>query len=133
MPLFGSRRRSYLLVATAAAAVGLGLAYFVPLPVGQRWVLLTLLIVPTLGIAFTDVLADALMIEVGKPRGLTGTLQSAQWFAAYLALLVSGIAGGWLTASGRHELAFLICAVLWTGSLGWVWLPRLQRELTAST
>jgi Na+/melibiose symporter-like transporter len=117
VPLWGSRRRSYLLVATAAAAIGLGIAYLVPLPAGQRWLLLGLLIAPTLGIAFTDVLADALMIEVGKPRGLTGRLQSAQWFAAYLALLLSGVVGGWLTSSDRHELAFLICAALWAGSL----------------
>ena len=57
------------------------------------------------------------MIEVGKPRGLTGPLQSAQWFAASLGLLCSGIAGGCLTSRNRHELAFLICAVLWTASL----------------
>jgi MFS family permease len=117
VPLFGSRRRSYLLAATAAAAVGLGIAYAVPLPAGERWLLLVLLIVPTLGIAFTDVIADALMIEVGQPRGLTGRLQSAQWFAAWFALLLSGAVGGWLTAHDRHELAFLICALFWTASL----------------
>lgn len=117
VPLFGSRRRSYLLLATAAAALGLAAAYYVPLPAGERWLLLALLVVPTLGIAFTDVLADALMIEVGKPRGLTGRLQSAQWFAAYLALLVSGIVGGWLTSSDRHELSFLICAAFSAVSL----------------
>jgi MFS family permease len=117
VPLFGSRRRNYLLAATAAAAIGLGIAYAIPLPIGERWLLLGLLIVPTLGIAFTDVIADALMIEVGQPRGLTGRLQSAQWFAAWFALLLSGAVGGWLTAHDRHALAFLICALLWTGSL----------------
>ena len=59
VPLFGSRRRSYLLVATAAAAIGLGILYFAPVAAGHRGLLLTLLVVPTLGIAFTDVLADA--------------------------------------------------------------------------
>ena len=91
MPLFGSRRRSYLLVATAAAAIGLGILYAAPLTPGARGVLLMLLFVPTLGIAFSDVLVDALMIEVGKPRNLTGRLQSVQWFAASLGLLCSGI------------------------------------------
>jgi len=117
LPLFGSRRRSYLLLATAAAAIGLGALYVAPLPTGERWLLLVLLFVPTLGIAFTDVLADALMIEVGKPRGLTGRLQSVQWFAAYFALLLSGVVGGYLTANDRHELAFLICSALWAASL----------------
>ncbi len=128
VPLFGSRRRNYLLAATAAAAVGLGIAYVLPVPVGERWLLLALLIVPTLGIAFTDVIADALMIEVGQPRGLTGRLQSAQWFAAWFALLLSGAVGGWLTAHDRHEVAFLLCALLWTASLvltlGFVREPR---------
>jgi MFS family permease len=117
VPLFGSRRRNYLLVATSSAAAGLAVAYFMPAAAGERWLLLVLLAVPTLGIAFADVLADALMIEVGKPRGLTGRLQSAQWFAAYFALLASGIVGGWLTARDRHDVAFLICAALWVGSL----------------
>ena len=117
VPLFGSRRRSYLLVSTAVAALGLAVAYLAPIAVGDRWLLVMLLFLPTLGIAFTDVLADALMIEVGKPRGLTGRLQSVQWFAAYLALLSSGVVGGWLTSTGRHSLAFLLCAGLWTASL----------------
>jgi MFS family permease len=134
VPLFGSRRRNYLIVATMAAAVGLAIAYLSPPADGERWLLLALLVVPTFGIAFTDVLADALMIEVGKPRGLTGRLQSAQWFAAYLALLTSGVVGGWLTASGRHELAFLVCALLWAGSLvlvlAFVKEPRRQTSAT---
>jgi MFS family permease len=117
VPLLGSRRRSYLIIATASAAIGLGVLSLVPIPPGERWLLLMLLFVPTLGIAFTDVLIDGLMIEVGKPRGLTGRLQSVQWFAAYLALLCSGVLGGYLTANDRHELAFLLCAVLWAGSL----------------
>jgi MFS family permease len=117
VPLFGSRRRSYLIVSTAVAAIGLAITYVAPLQAGERWFLVAVLFLPTLGIAFTDVLADALMIEVGKPRGLTGRLQSVQWFAAYFALLLSGAVGGWLTSSGRHASAFLLCALLWTGSL----------------
>jgi hypothetical protein len=103
-PLFGSRRRSYLTLSTAAAALGLGVLYFVPLPPGETGLLLVLLFVPTLGIAFTDVLADGLMIEVGKPRGLVGRLQSVQWFAAYLALLLAGVLGGYLAARDGASL-----------------------------
>ena len=132
VPLFGSRRRNYLLLATTTAAVGLGLLYFYPLPAGERWLLLTLLFLPTLGIAFTDVLADALMIEVGSPRGLTGRLQSVQWFAAYFALLLSGVVGGYLTANDQHELAFLICAALWAASLVLTLLFVREQPHTAS-
>ena len=71
------------------------------------------LLLPTLGIAFTDVLADALMIEVGKPRGLTGRFQSVQWFAAYFALLPSGAVGGWLTSQrpARNRVSALRAAM----------------------
>lgn len=134
LPIFGTRRRSYLIGATAAAALGLAFVYFAPPPASERWLLLAVLLVPTLGIAFTDVLADALMIEVGKPRGLTGRLQSAQWFAAYFALLVSGTLGGWLAAQGRHSDAFLVCALLWTGSLllAVAFVREARREPTAN-
>jgi predicted MFS family arabinose efflux permease len=117
VPLLGSRRRSYLVIATATAALGLGALYALPLPANHHWLLLPFLFVPTLGIAFTDVLVDGLMIEVGKPRGLTGALQSVQWTAAYLALLSTGALGGWLVSRGLHTTTFLICALLWTGSL----------------
>src|SRR5207244_12689909 len=35
--------------------------------------------VMALGLAFTDVLVDAMMVENGRPRGLTGAFQSVQW------------------------------------------------------
>jgi Na+/melibiose symporter-like transporter len=117
VPLLGSRRRSYLIASTAVAALGLGAAYLAPLGADDRWLLVLLLLLPTLGIAFSDVVADALMIEIGKPRGLTGRLQSVQWSAAWLALLLSGVVGGWLTSTGRHGVSFVLCALLWTASL----------------
>ncbi|HLF12829.1 MAG TPA: MFS transporter [Gammaproteobacteria bacterium] len=117
VPLFGSRRRNYLIAATAVAALGLTVLYASPILPGERWLLLTLLFLPTLAIAFGDVLADALMIEIGQPRGLTGRLQAVQWFAAYAALLLSGVLGGYLAAIGQHDLAFLFCAILWAFTL----------------
>src|SRR5207249_9794956 len=41
-----------------------------------------------LGIAFTDVLTDAMMVENGKPLGLTGAFQSVQWTAINVAILL---------------------------------------------
>ncbi|NJN52497.1 MAG: folate/biopterin family MFS transporter [Gammaproteobacteria bacterium] len=84
------------------------------------------LLLPTVGIAFGDVLVDALMVDVGQPRGLTGRLQSVQWAAVYAAMLFAGVAGGWVSSTGRYELAFLGCAVLWAGSFALAW--RFARE-----
>src|SRR5262249_54901739 len=55
------------------------------------------------GLAFTDVLVDALMVENGKPRGLTGAFQSVQWGAIYTASVLVGEVGGYLAE--RRSLA----------------------------
>ena len=66
---------------------------------------------PTLGVAFSDVVIDALMVEKGQPLGLTGVLQSAQWTAMYAGTIVAGLLGGYLSQNNQQEAAFLICAV----------------------
>jgi len=117
VPLKGSRRRSYLLIATGGACAGLLLLYALPVSAEQRALLLALVWLPGLGIAFGDVLVDALMIEIGQPRGLTGRPQSVQWSAAYAALILSGVLGGYFSAAAQQESAFLLCAALWAGAL----------------
>jgi MFS family permease len=67
VPLFGRRRKSYLLL-TSALAAGAGLAMGLAAPHSYWW-LVGLITVMGLGLAFTDVLVDALMVENGKPRG----------------------------------------------------------------
>jgi MFS family permease len=113
VPIARSHRRNYLLLSSAAAAIGSFVLFASPLPVGARWLLLFWLLLPTIGIAFGDVLVDALMVEVGQPRGLTGRLQSIQWTAASAALVVAGVAGGYVSSLGRDDLAFLACGVIW--------------------
>jgi MFS family permease len=110
VPLFGYRRRSYLLVTTAMAAVGwlaLGL-----LPAYPWGLTLAILLLTGLGLAFTDVLCDAVMVEEGKARGLTARFQSTQWAAVYGASLLAGIGGGYLSAHVSYSRAFLLVALL---------------------
>ena len=76
VPLFGSRRRSYLLLANGLAAASLLLLAFVPLAPGSRWLLFALLLPTTMAIALGDVIVDALMVQKGQPLGLTGRFQS---------------------------------------------------------
>jgi MFS family permease len=109
LPLAGYRRRSYLLVMTAMAALGwltLGL-----LPAYPWTLTLVILGVTGLGLAFTDVLCDAVMVEEGKARGLTARFQSIQWTAIYGASLFSGIAGGYLSAQVSYSRTFLLVAL----------------------
>ncbi|MGH8628040.1 MAG: MFS transporter [Gammaproteobacteria bacterium] len=84
--------------------------YLTPLPPRSLHPLLGLLLVPTVGVAFSDVVADAHMIETGQPRGITGLLQSVQWAATYAATIVAGLVGGYLSQHQRQDLGFLLCA-----------------------
>jgi MFS family permease len=109
VPLLGSRRRSYLLATTAMAALGwLALGVLPGYPWGPTLVILGL---TGLGLAFTDVLCDAVMVEQGNARGLTGRFQSVQWAAIYGASLMAGVGGGYLSAHVSYNHAFLLVAL----------------------
>src|SRR5947207_3499481 len=60
-----------------------------------------------LGLAFTDVLTDALMVENGRPRGLTGAFQSVQWACITLSSVVVGELGGNLAVTRSMRAALL--------------------------
>jgi len=96
VPLFGSRRRNYLLLANGMAVVSLLLLALAPLSPEHRWLLFALLLPTSVGIALGDVIVDALMVEKGQPLGLTGRFQSIQWAAANAALLLTGVLGGYI-------------------------------------
>ncbi|HEU4366998.1 MAG TPA: MFS transporter [Methylomirabilota bacterium] len=107
-PLFGRRRQSYFMLTTSlAAAAGLVLA-----TTGTRdyWPLLLGFTVMGLGLAFTDVLTDALMVENGRRLGLTGAFQSMQWAAIYVSAILVGEIGGRLAETRSLVPAFALAA-----------------------
>src|SRR5262249_21347763 len=92
--VFGRPRRRYFVPPCALATLGaLGL-WLEGEP--TYWSLAVLSLVVGIGIAFTDVLTDAMMVENGKPLGLTGAFQSVQWMAISVATLLVGVVGGYL-------------------------------------
>src|SRR6266404_3934877 len=107
-PLFGRRRKSYFLLTSALATLS-GLALWLH---GEPtyWSLAIGLFVVGIGIAFTDVLTDAMMVENGKPLGLTGAFQSVQWTAINVATLLVGIVGGHLAEYRLLQIGFLLIA-----------------------
>jgi MFS family permease len=121
VPLFGSRRRSYLLLANGLAAASLVLLAFVPLAPGSRWLLFTLLLPTTMAIALGDVIVDALMVEKGQPLGLTGRFQSIQWTAANAALLITGVLGGYIAEERLQSVSFALCGALWLLAFAVAW------------
>src|SRR2546425_10259783 len=107
-PLFGRRRKSYFLLTSALATLaGIALSLVGEPTYGS---LATLLLIMGLGIAFTDVLTDAMMVENGKPLGLTGAFQSVQWTSINVAILLVGIVGGDLAPHRPLPAGFLIAA-----------------------
>jgi MFS family permease len=112
IPLFGYRRKSYLLVMNGAAAGGfLWLA-----DLTAPHMIVIALFLTALGIASSDVLVDALMVENGQKTGLIKQFQSQQWMWFNIAAVLSGLTGGWLThvlapANALHAAALVIaCA-----------------------
>ncbi len=135
VPLAGTRRRSYLLWTTGITILGLGYLYYWPPETGDKWALLALLLLPTMGVAFSDVVVDALMVDRGQPLGLTGLLQSVQWTAMYLATILAGIMGGYLSQRGEQSAAFIICAAITivTWVLTWLFVKEPPVRVAAGS
>lgn len=136
VPLLGWRRKSWLVVSSTLASVGLIATFLAPLPPGATVMLLLLLLLPSIGLAFSDVIADALMVEQGKPLKATGRLQAVQWGSIYTAAILTGVAGGWLTQRGLQRVAFLVCglmaALTLVAALAFVSEPRRARPRTSA-
>ncbi len=109
LPLFGQRRKSYLLVTSALACIagliaGLSSHY-------TYWELAILYTMMGLGLAYNDVLTDALMVEKGKLNGLTGAFQSVQWVSVTGASIIVGLLGGYFAEQRDLQAAFAVAAI----------------------
>lgn len=123
LPLAGYRRKSYLVLTSSLSAAAMFGLSALPLEPGDTTLLLGLLMVPAVGIAFSDVAIDALMIENGQPRGWTGHLQSMQWTGMYAAAALAGVAGGYLSEHQIERYGFFFC--------GWTCLAALALSCAA--
>ena len=129
VPLFGWRRRSYFLLTTGLAAVMGGLLSSLhTYTYGQVAFYFTLM---GLGLAFSDVLTDAMMVENGQRLALTGPFQAVQWAAISAASIVVGIAGGRLAEHVPLARTFLLAALFPLISCGiGIWAVRESRVHT---
>jgi MFS family permease len=109
VPLFGRRRKSYLLL-TSVLACTAGLVAGLSTEHGY-WRLAILLTTMGFGLAFNDVVTDALMVENGKRHGLTGAFQSVQWAAITGASILVGLLGGHFAEHRDLHAAFTVAAL----------------------
>jgi predicted MFS family arabinose efflux permease len=105
VPLAGYQRKSYLLaMSTTGVASWLALSLLPP----QYESTLMLLALCAATLAFCDVMIDALMVEIGRPLELTGSIQAVQWASISAAFTLAQFAGGYLAAHATPHTVFLL-------------------------
>ncbi|MBX9691039.1 MAG: hypothetical protein K2Z81_01575, partial [Cyanobacteria bacterium] len=97
IPLFGYRRKTWLVVTNSLAAIG----FLCLFNVSGLSAIVLLLSLTAIGTAASDVIVDALMVENGQRLNATGKFQAVQWTFFFIAMSISSFAGGYL--AGRFE------------------------------
>jgi MFS family permease len=92
-PLFGTRRRAYLILGAGAGA-GLWLAFAV-VPRGYL-PMMAVLVALNLALVVVSTAVGGMLVEVGQRHGATGRLSSLREGLTGLMVLVAGPLGGWL-------------------------------------
>jgi len=128
-PIFGYRRKSYLLLLNLLAA----LSFLLVARVNSLNAVLVMLTLTGIGVAASDVVVDAMMVQTGQETGRTRLFQSAQWFSLNLAAIFASLAGSRICArwesdpSSALRAAALIamCVPMVVATLTW-WMVRDQ-------
>src|SRR5262245_9684053 len=113
-PIFGYRRKSYLLLLNLLAAV----SFLLVMGVRSTSTLMLVLTLTGVGVAASDVVVDAMMVQTGRQTGRTKLFQSAQWIAINSAAMISGLLGAAIChrfendATAALRIAALICMVV---------------------
>jgi MFS family permease len=121
VPIFGYRRKSWLLIMSAMAACG----FFWLTGLNDPKTIVIALMITAFGTAFCDVITDAVMVENGQKADAdlvkngqepkwTKKFQSIQWFWASVASMLTAFLGSRIAhhfgaAAGLH-VAALVCA-----------------------
>jgi MFS family permease len=111
VPLFGYRRKSYLIVASLCAVVGYaGIARL-----SEPGEFALLLLLTSYAMATASTLCGALLAENGQSFRLSSTFVSQQWLWFYIAIMASSFLGGALVESlsalSALQMAAAIAAV----------------------
>jgi len=83
------------------------LVAFMGLAALPLWILIAVLVLNSTNTAFRDVAADGIMCVEGKKYQATGKIQSVQWISLNVAILLTGIGGGYLAEKWGYRVAFL--------------------------
>jgi MFS family permease len=121
-PIFGYRRKSYLLLLNLLAAG----SFLLVIGVHSTSTLVIVITLTGIGVAASDVVVDAMMVQTGRETGRTKLFQSAQWVAITSATILSGLLGSAIC----HRFKSDATAGLRTASLICMLVPLVVAVLT---
>ncbi|MCC2670561.1 MAG: folate transporter [Armatimonadetes bacterium] len=124
VPMFGTRRRSYLLAGLILAAVFYLLLSLVPR--SYTPLLLTYLGLSTF-LTLTSTVLGGLMVEVGKRDHTTGRLSAQRLGISNIVRVISGPLGGWL-ATKAFVLTSAICGALYVLLIPLYWFQLHEKR-----
>lgn len=74
------------------------------------FLLVILLVLNGANAAFRDVAVDGIMCVEGKKFSITGKIQSVQWISISVAVLLTGVVGGYIAEIAGYKMGFLCLA-----------------------
>jgi MFS family permease len=108
LPLFGYRRKTYLVAANVLATC----AYLWLIGMTSPAHIIVGLFVITFGMAVSSTICGALTVESGKGTGLSGTFLNHQWMWYSLAAAITALSGGLLAQYFAPTTAFHVAAMV---------------------
>ncbi len=108
LPLFGYRRKTYLVLASFISASGWLVLSLLPT---ASHMIIGAMMLSNLGFAATDVITDGLVVE--HSTGFSGPIyQAIAWGSRSIGAVTSGILAGWLAANWPPHYVFLLTMCL---------------------
>jgi len=90
VPLFGYRRKSWMLAANGAAAAG----YVAVMTTGAPDMILVLLLIAVYGMAIVSTLSGAILVEAGQKLQASSRFVNQQWLWFNVAAIATSLLGG---------------------------------------
>jgi folate/biopterin transporter len=109
LPLFGYRRRPYLILSgLMGTAAWLSLATVV----NTAWAATGAILLSSLSVAISDVIVDSLVVERARKESLSdsGSLQALTWGTSAVGGLITAYLSGWLLQQFSNQTVFAITA-----------------------
>ena len=134
IPVFGYRRRPYLIIANIAGTLAFALLALI----GSASTMIPLLLITALAMAVSSTLCGALLVETGQRHQASARFVNQQWLWYNIALMLTTLLAGYLIEvfppAGALHAAAWIAAAAPLAILGSIWLvhePRAAINLPA--